>query len=106
MPMMTIGQIAEALGITKRSAERRAVRDGWAFTCQTCRGGQRRVYPVDQLPEDVRERVIVISPRPADVAIQAAFGGGVVHQGLPRAIPWELLVVSVALIASVITVMQ
>lgn len=52
-----IKQIAHALRITKRSAERRANNDAWAFDLVTGRGGQKRMYPLASLPSDVQAAV-------------------------------------------------
>lgn len=49
--------IAQALDISKRSAERRAQREGWPYDEVPARGGIRRLYPVDSLPEAVRTAV-------------------------------------------------
>lgn len=54
-----IVDIATALNISKRSAERRAAREGWMFTEEQVRGGIRRLYPVDSLPASVREAVVL-----------------------------------------------
>ncbi|NCN89363.1 MAG: hypothetical protein GW936_08000, partial [Gallionella sp.] len=50
--------IADALGIAKRSAERKAVGDGWPFEDQSVRGGQKRLYPLATLPKAVREAIL------------------------------------------------
>lgn len=66
--LVGLEQIALALLTTKRSAERRAAREGWPFREQTCRGGRRRLYPLDQLPADVRARVILAQSRDGTLA--------------------------------------
>ena len=53
-PEFTIRQIAEVLGITRRSAKRRSVRDRWPYREEACRGGLRRLYALDSLPPDVQ----------------------------------------------------
>lgn len=50
-----IRQIAAALRMTKRSAERRAIKENWSFFERQGRGGKRRIYGVSDLPKDVRE---------------------------------------------------
>lgn len=53
-----IKAIADALGISKRTAERRAAGEAWPFEEQTGRGGKKRLYPLVSLPKAVREAVI------------------------------------------------
>ena len=48
-------EIATALRTWKRIVGRRAAREGWPYREQRCRGGRHRLYPVAQLPPDVRE---------------------------------------------------
>lgn len=50
-----IKTIAAALGIEKRTAERRASKDAWPFIEQPGRGGKKRLYPLNSLPKAVRE---------------------------------------------------
>ncbi|MBB5881190.1 transposase InsO family protein [Xanthomonas arboricola] len=63
--------IALALGITKRSAERRAAKENWPFATKTGRGGVRRMYASASLPKDVQAALFlrsgVISPSSAAV---------------------------------------
>jgi len=55
--LLDVGSIATALKIAKRSAERRATKESWAFSTQTVRGGVRRMYPLDMLPAEVAAAV-------------------------------------------------
>ncbi len=55
----TIQQIAGALSITKRTAERRALSEGWSFEEQAHAGRPRRWYPISKLPAAVREKLYV-----------------------------------------------
>lgn len=48
-------EIAQALNITKRSAERRA--QSWPFVSAPVKGGHKRYYALDSLPKAVREAV-------------------------------------------------
>lgn len=50
-------EIAEALGVTKRSIERRANKNSWCYLEATGRGGTRRLYKLKQLPMDIRTAV-------------------------------------------------
>jgi putative transposase len=54
-----LGAIAAALGITKRSAERRSNREKWPFTARTIRGGQQRSFALQQLPVDVQAALLL-----------------------------------------------
>ncbi len=51
---MTTREIAAAAGIGKRYAEKRAAREGWPYREVRGRGGRRRLYPVESLPEDIQ----------------------------------------------------
>jgi hypothetical protein len=64
--------LAETVGCTDRAIRQRAAREGWAFTEQTCRGGRRRLYALDQLPAEVRARVILAQSRDGSLAMAAA----------------------------------
>lgn len=82
---LSIGEIASALDITKRSAERRARGEGWAFETQTGRGGERHIYDVAALPADVREAIVqrmarVAAPARALPAVPAAAPTGLSNQ--------------------------
>lgn len=50
-------EIAQALGLTKRSIERRAEKESWPFEESAVRGGQQRLYPLASLPADVAKAV-------------------------------------------------
>jgi len=51
---VTIVAIADALGINKSNAIRRAGRESWPYVEQPVRGGNRRLYAIADLPADVR----------------------------------------------------
>lgn len=55
MSVITLTQIAEALGVSKRGAEMRAERECWPYEAVAVRGGQRRLYAPDSLPRDVQK---------------------------------------------------
>lgn len=46
--------IAASMCVTERSIRRRAARESWPYTSAPCRGGYRRLYEADALPQDVR----------------------------------------------------
>lgn len=50
---LRIEQIAAALRCTKRSAERRAAKEGWTYAQQAVRGGHKRLYALESLPSEV-----------------------------------------------------
>jgi len=52
-----IRQIAGALGITKRSAERRAIKESWQFQEHATLGGKRHLYPLGALPAAVQSSI-------------------------------------------------
>ncbi|MCR6661864.1 MAG: Mu transposase C-terminal domain-containing protein [Luteimonas sp.] len=56
-------EIASALRVAKRSAERRANKEGWAFNEITGRGGKKRVYVTESLPAEVRAALVLASTR-------------------------------------------
>lgn len=54
---VTFATLAQALGVEKRTVERRAEREGWQFTIEQVRGGARRLFNVAMLPEEVRAKL-------------------------------------------------
>ncbi len=53
----SIQQISEALGITKRTAERRAKAEEWTFEEEVHPGRSKRWYPIQKLPAAIREKI-------------------------------------------------
>lgn len=51
--------IATALNVAKRSVERRASKENWAFSTRTGRGGEKRYYPLASLPTEVQAAILV-----------------------------------------------
>lgn len=47
-------EVAKAIGITKRTLERRANKEGWPFEEVVGRGGKKRFYPLSALPKDIQ----------------------------------------------------
>lgn len=70
--------IANALGVTPSAVRQRAASAGWPYTEVAQRGGYRRLYPVAELPQDVREAL-------ADAVVRA-FSGDVVD-ATPAPVP-------------------
>lgn len=56
---LDIASIASALGITKRSAERRASKEGWTFESKTGLGGAKRYYPTSKLPVEIQAALLL-----------------------------------------------
>ncbi|PWG62822.1 transposase domain-containing protein [Spiribacter halobius] len=54
----TVRQIADSLGINASTAKRRASREGWPYEETTGRGGRRRLYPLESLPDEVQVAVL------------------------------------------------
>jgi putative transposase len=52
--------ISAALGVTKSAVKKRAQREGWPYIEQTCRGGRRRMYPLDGLPAGIWARLVLL----------------------------------------------
>lgn len=76
MSTFTISQIADALTVTKRTAERRADRESWPYTEVKVQGGPRRQYSPENLPRDVREAILVHVARNLQIS-------GVQHENTP-----------------------
>lgn len=72
MSHLTIEQVAAALKVTGSAVKYRAKRESWPYETESCRGGQRRLYPLDALPLKVRAKVEV------HLAVQAAMQHGAV----------------------------
>ncbi|WP_374342650.1 Mu transposase C-terminal domain-containing protein [Azonexus sp.] len=53
-PRYTTAEIAEVIGVTKRTAERRAEKEVWFFEEVAGRGGKARYYPIATLPRDIQ----------------------------------------------------
>ena len=51
---VTMREIVTALRGSQPAVSARALREAWPHREERCRGGRRRLYPVDQLPADVR----------------------------------------------------
>ena len=72
MTIVTAAQIATAMGTSKSTVIRRAEREGWAFADEPGRGGQRRLYALDQLP--AAARAALAWHQPGARVVQAAHG--------------------------------
>lgn len=57
----SIMEIAEAIGVTKRTAERRSVSEGWLFEEEAHPGAAKRWYPISKLPVTIREALYLKS---------------------------------------------
>lgn len=63
---VTYLDIAAATGKTRRAVEIRAVTESWPYTEERVRGGRRRLFPVAQLPQDIKQALL--ARRLAEVA--------------------------------------
>lgn len=52
--LVTLNDIAGAISLSKRGAEKRSVKEQWPFTEQPVRGGKKRLYNLASLPKDVQ----------------------------------------------------
>lgn len=50
--------LGEVLGISKRGVIKRAAIENWVFIEERVSGGQKRIYPVATLPEDIQQAVV------------------------------------------------
>lgn len=66
--MLDAKEIAEAISsasktITPRAIQMRAKRESWPYEERTARGGKKRLYPVQQIPNnEIRQKIIQDSP--------------------------------------------
>lgn len=63
--------IARVLGVSDRAIRLQATQQGWPFIEKPGRGGRRRLYALDALPEDIRVRLTLHQAR-SEAATQAA----------------------------------
>ncbi len=68
----TLIEIVAALGIEKRSVERRAIKESWPFEEQAGRGGKKRLYPLTSLPKAIRDKLQAVALHSIIVAPQMA----------------------------------
>lgn len=64
--------ISEALGIAKRSAERRAIRENWPYDEICGIGGKKRLFPLAGLPKDIINAVHVKLSSSREVSVPDA----------------------------------
>lgn len=57
MNQANVIQIAECMGVSKRTIQKRALREKWPFDEYPVRGGMQRMYAIECLPEDVTIRL-------------------------------------------------
>ena len=80
MKSLTIRQLAQYLGVTKRTVQRRAIKEEWAYQETVGLGGVKRLYTFASLPEAIKSKVIaaIISGHEQRVAHQIP-GESVTH---------------------------
>ena len=54
MNHLSTAQLATYLQVTKRTIQRRAIRESWSYITQTSLGGKRRMYEFASLPDFLR----------------------------------------------------
>jgi hypothetical protein len=59
----SIEEVAAALGVSYDAIKKRAARESWPYTEQTCRGGRKRFYRFDDLPGEVKTKVALYQAR-------------------------------------------
>ena len=83
MEKVSATEIAEALGVHKRTVQLRAGRENWKFVSDTSRGGAARVYLVRHLPDEIRIQVaryrvaggqMIVAPAVAEAIEKARVG--------------------------------
>lgn len=57
MTAYTLEQLSSVIGVSRDAVKKRAARESWPYTEETCRGGRRRLYRICDLPTDVRKKV-------------------------------------------------
>ncbi|MDR6952646.1 putative transposase [Ancylobacter sp. 3268] len=75
MTDLGIADIAAALNVEKRSAERRAKEGNWPYREVRVKGGRKRLYSRDTLPPEVRSRIdaqAIVSTKTAETTRQIA----------------------------------
>jgi hypothetical protein len=55
---VSAGDIAQALGLTKRAIERRAEVRRWPSKLVNCRGGKRRIFQLTRLPRYIAAAIV------------------------------------------------
>lgn len=83
----TLEQLANVMSVSKDAVKKRAAREAWAYEEERCRGGRRRLYLAESLPDSVRRQLPLSAPAPIPEPIQPRAGaslpvpvaGGFVH---------------------------
>lgn len=83
----TLEQLANVMSVSKDAVKKRAARETWAYEEERCRGGRRRLYLAESLPDSVRRQLPLSAPAPIPEPIQPRAGaslpvpvaGGFVH---------------------------
>ena len=50
----TVRQISKALGVSVQAVDKRSKREAWSYDEEPSRGGKRRIYALETLPQDVQ----------------------------------------------------
>jgi putative transposase len=89
---VTLAGTAAALGVSKQAVAQRAARECWPFIAENVRGGQRRLYPLDTLPAEIRTAVIGKRTEALIVSSSPAATAGVLPAASPSLTPAGLLI--------------
>lgn len=58
MNKLSTSQLSQYLSVTKRTIQRRAMREGWQYEQQIGLGGVRRLYTFSSLPVNIRQKIV------------------------------------------------
>lgn len=58
MKKLSIRELAQYLSVTKRTVQRRAIKEDWPFDQRIGLGGTKRLYNFNTLPEQVKSKVV------------------------------------------------
>ncbi len=59
----TAREIADVLGVSPRSIQKRSLNEAWPYTEETARGGKRRVFRLKVLPSEVQQALLLAASR-------------------------------------------
>ena len=58
MKTLSTAQLSDYLSVTKRTIQRRAIRESWPYEIEIGLGGERRLYAFESLPPSVRQSIV------------------------------------------------
>jgi len=51
-------EIAKLMGISREAVHKRARKDSWPYTIDIVRGGRRHLFRLEDLPQEIRQKVM------------------------------------------------